>query len=274
MSKPFFNVFTTLKLNKNLHALMEQMTVERVSATKSGDYLRIYVHGEHLIEKQKIVEVEEEIAAQLFRQKNTVVKLYDTYNLSKQYNLKNLFAEYFESILWELQRYNHIHYVLLKKADIRFVSDTNMVLTVENTELNKDVQKDVVRILDKIIHDRCGLPVEIEVEYKEPQTSRYAKESKIKVEKQISDILSRIDNSEEEQKTDTASDANAGNTDKKMAKDTSADKNNKQVNNDKQSNGNKNFNYKKSEYKRFSKKSDNPDVIYGRDFDDEFIKIE
>ena len=37
MSKPFFSVFATLSLNKNLHTVMEQVTVERVSATKSGN---------------------------------------------------------------------------------------------------------------------------------------------------------------------------------------------------------------------------------------------
>ena len=94
MSKPFFSVFATLNLNKNLHTVMEQMTVERVSATKSGNYLRIYLRGEHLVSKEKIVAVEEEIAKQLFPKKDITIKIYDSYELSKQYNIKNLFDEY------------------------------------------------------------------------------------------------------------------------------------------------------------------------------------
>ena len=98
MSKPFFSVFTTLTLNKNLHTVMEQMTVERVSATKSGNYLRIYLRSEHLIPKEKLAAVEEEIAKQLFPKKEITIKIYESYELSKQYNLKNLFDEYFVGI--------------------------------------------------------------------------------------------------------------------------------------------------------------------------------
>ena len=276
MSKPFFSVFATLSLNKNLHTVMEQMTVERVSATKSGNYLRIYLRSEHLIPKEKLAVVEEEIAKQIFPRKEITIKIYDSYELSKQYNLKNLFDEYYESILWEFKNYNHIHHLLLKKAEIEFLSDTKMKLTVEDTELNKGVVTEVVRILDKIIHDRCGLPVEIEVGYKEAKESRYAKESQIKVEKQVNEILSRIDFSkgDEEasvpQETKAPSLGSQGTPAEKTAVDKASapDKaDNKQV-------AGKSSDNKQSEYRRAPKKSDNPDVIYGKDFEDELIKME
>ena len=270
MSKPFFSVFATLKLNKNLHTVMEQMTVERVSATKSGNYLRIYVHGEHLIPKEKIVQVENEITAQLFAGKETTVKIYDTYTLSKQYNLKNLFEEYLESILWEFQNYNHIHYVLLKKADIEFLSDSKMKLVVEDTELNKSVLKDVIRILDKIVYERCGLAVEIDVEYKEPQMSRYAKESQIKVEKQVNDIVSRIEESKRDVDEGTKIEESGAKTDAEKKKETE----NKPAKTEKNFKSGQFSDGKKPEFRRAPKKADNPDVIYGRDFEDEFIKIE
>ena len=145
-------MFSSLKLQKNLHTLMEQMMVERISAKKSGNYIRIYVYGEYLIPKEKIVQVENEITEQLFKGKDVIVKIYERYTLSKQYNLQNLFDEYFESILWEFQNYNHIHHILLKRADIEFLSDSKMRLVVEDTELNKGVVQEVVRILDKIIY--------------------------------------------------------------------------------------------------------------------------
>jgi len=43
MSKAYFDVFPTLKLDKKLHDLMEQTVVERVSATSRKDFLRIYL---------------------------------------------------------------------------------------------------------------------------------------------------------------------------------------------------------------------------------------
>ena len=263
MSKPFFNVFSTLKLQKNLHTLMEQMMVERISAKKSGNYIRIYVYGEYLIPKDKIVQVESEIAEQLFKGKDVIIKIYDRYTLSKQYNLKNLFDEYFESILWEFQNYNHIHHILLKRADIEFLSDSKMRLVVEDTELNKGVVQEVVRILDKIIYERCGMPVEIEVTYKEPQASRYAKEAMMKVDKEVSDILSRIveTSPDEEGQIETKEGSSKEET-KKPAKEPA------------KTNDNKKGFQKFSDYKRAPKKVDNPDVIFGRDFEDDIIKIE
>ena len=267
MSKPFFSVFATLNLNKNLHTVMEQMTVERVSATKSGNYLRIYLRGEHLVSKEKIVAVEEEIAKQLFPKKDITIKIYDSYELSKQYNIKNLFDEYFDSILWELKNYSHIHHLMLKKAEIEFLSDTHLKLTVEDTELNKGIVSELIRILDKIIHDRCGLPVEISIDYKEAKESRYAKESQIKVEKQVSEILSRIDFSKDEDAPVAEKNEEKTATKTEMAPS-------KQEITESKSGANKPADSKQSEYRRTPKKSDNPDVIYGKDFDDELIKME
>ncbi len=267
MSKPFFSVFATLNLNKNLHTVMEQMTVERVSATKSGNYLRIYLRGEHLVSKERIVAVEEEIAKQLFPKKDITIKIYDSYELSKQYNIKNLFDEYFDSILWELKNFSHIHHLMLKKAEIEFLSDSQLLLTVEDTELNKGIVSELTRILDKIIHDRCGLPVEISIAYKEAKESRYAKESQIKVEKQVNEILSRIDFSKDEDAPVTEKKEEQVATKTEVATQ-------KQDASESKAGANKPSDNKQSEYRRAPKKSDNPDVIYGKDFDDELIKME
>ena len=272
MSKPFFSVFATLSLNKNLHTVMEQVTVERVSATKSGNYLRIYLRSEHLIPKEKLVLVEEEIAKQLFPKKDIIIKIYDSYELSKQYNLKNLFDEYYESILWEFKNYNHIHHLLLKKAEIKFLSDTKLKLIVEDTALNKGVVNEVVRILDKIIHDRCGLPVEILVDYKDAKESRYAKESQIKVDKQVDEILSRIDFSKDEEEGSAPSESKQQPATETAG--TAAPSPDKKEKTDGNKGGGKSVDNKQSEYRRAPKKSDNPDVIYGKDFEDELIKME
>ena len=52
--KPFFETFPTLKLNNPLHDRMEQAAVERVSATKRKDILRIYLYSTRLILKEDI----------------------------------------------------------------------------------------------------------------------------------------------------------------------------------------------------------------------------
>lgn len=61
MSKPFFEVFPNLQLNTDIHDLMGQTEVERVSATKRRDFLRVYLKSTRLIQKTDIWTAEQEI---------------------------------------------------------------------------------------------------------------------------------------------------------------------------------------------------------------------
>ena len=64
MAKQFFDVFPNLKLDKKNQDLFEQVTVEKVSATKSRDLIRVTISCEYLIQKETIFKVEEEIKKQ------------------------------------------------------------------------------------------------------------------------------------------------------------------------------------------------------------------
>ena len=64
MSKPFFEVFPNLQLNMDIHDLMCQTEVERVSATKRRDFLRVYLKSTRLIQKTDIWTAEQEIKKQ------------------------------------------------------------------------------------------------------------------------------------------------------------------------------------------------------------------
>ena len=61
MSKPFFEVFPSLQLNTDIRDLMGQTEVERVSATKRRDFLRVYLKSTRLIQKADIWTTEQEI---------------------------------------------------------------------------------------------------------------------------------------------------------------------------------------------------------------------
>ena len=66
MSKLFFEVFPSLKLEGTARDIMEQAQVERICATKRRDYLRIYLSSRRLIEKEIIWSAEMQITRQLF----------------------------------------------------------------------------------------------------------------------------------------------------------------------------------------------------------------
>ena len=41
-------------------------------------------------------------------------------------------------------------------------------MTVEDTMVNRDKAGELKRVLEKVFHERCGLPVEVEYEYVAP----------------------------------------------------------------------------------------------------------
>ena len=120
MGKPFFEVFPSLKLDNKVRDIMGQTTVEKVTATKRKDFLRIYVNSSRLIYKQDIWETERQIKNQLFPSANMTVKIYEKFELSAQYTPEKLMDVYKESILLELKEAEHMMYTMFRQAEMKF----------------------------------------------------------------------------------------------------------------------------------------------------------
>ena len=148
--KLFFEVFPTLKLNNPFHDIMEQTMVEKISATKRKDYLRIFLYSARLITKDCIWSVENEIKKQIFPNANIIVKIYERFELSAQYSPEKLMGIYRDSILGELKEYSHIEYNAFKTAQIEYPEEKRMVLTVEDTVLIRSKEEELIRVLEKI----------------------------------------------------------------------------------------------------------------------------
>lgn len=181
MSKPFFEVFPSLQLNTDIRDLMGQTEVERVSATKRRDFLRVYLKSTRLIQKADIWTTEQEIKKQLFPQANLTVKIYEKFELSSQYNPEKLMDIYKESILEEFREYSHIQYNALKTAKIEYPSENEMLLTLEDTVLNHSMEGEILQILEKILVERCGFSVKIHTAYVEKETGRFQEEEEAKI---------------------------------------------------------------------------------------------
>lgn len=262
MAKQFFEVFPKLKLDKKNQDLLEQTVVEKVSATKSRELIRVTVSSGHLIPKENILRVEEEIKKQFFAGHRVNIKLYERFRLSDQYNPEKLMKVYRDSILLELRNYSPVEYNLFKGADLSYPSENSMVLTMEDSVLAKSKSAELVRILEKILNERCGFAVTVSAAYKEKRTGRYKEEDDLKIARQVAEIAARAlgeGASESVNKEETAAE---GETQEKKAQggagaDAGARKS-----------------FGKGEFKRPVKRSENPDVLYGRDFEEEAMPIE
>ena len=286
MAKPFFEAFPDLDLPVGIHDLMEQTEVEKVSTTKRKDFLRVYLHSTRLIAKEDIWKTERQIQKQFFPNASLIVKIYERFELSSQYTTQKLMELYGDSVLEELKEYSHIEYNALKNADIDYPEPDRMVLTIDDTVLNRSKEAELTRVLEKILVERCGLSASVSVLYKEAQTGKFDEDDAYKVQQKVDAIYRRVKGTGQEE-TQNENDLQGSTSDVKAivespegnaASGKSANGQTSAFTGQISRSGGK-FSGK-SEFRRGSgafrgdKKSDNPDVIYGKDFEEEAIKIE
>ncbi|WP_022763090.1 PolC-type DNA polymerase III [Butyrivibrio sp. AD3002] len=281
MRKPFLEVFQTLKLDQHTKEELSDVQVEKISTTEKKDLVRIYLSSNRLIEKADVVKAEKEIKNQLFKETNLKVKIYERFFLSAQYTPQNLLEMYKDSILLEFKNYDPIEYTILKSADFSFPESDRVELILEESVIAEKKSEDIQRILEKILNERCGFAVKMGITYKKAT----AKKKEIDYSKETSKLAKRLEEAEErsEQKhkeKEAAAAAKKAKAEGAASSDASAGKDASK--NSQQSAGSKFGGSKFGGGSKFFKKgtgagfkrSDDPNVIYGRDFDEETISME
>ncbi len=271
-------VFPTLNIEQGLVRLMEKAEVTKISANHDKSHIRIYLHAERLIPKKTIWYLEKEIKNQLFPGKDIIIKIIESFKLSEQYNAKSLMQEYKESMLDELNEYSVLVYNLFRTAEMDFETPSKMTLTLDNTIIAKTRGEEIVEFLEKVVCERCGLNLAITVEYREPKESKYRKNASEQIRQEVKAIVARTSFGKKEEDVPQEdglliADKSAKNSETKgeksaeKAKKPSASAENKKPAFEKKGEFRK-------KYEPGSKKSDNPDVLYGRDFEEEPMDIE
>ena len=281
MSKQFFEVFPTLQLDKKMKTLLENTTVERVTSNRTKDLLRIYLLSDHLLQKSMIWDLEELMKNQLFPHHQMEIKIQEKYTLSSQYTLENLMNAYRESMLMEIRKYNHVLHSMLKAAKITYPGPGHMVLTIKDTVLYRDLQEELIRILEKIIVERCQISASLSLEFVEVESVSHREEDEIMIRRKVAEISERVAGASTENRENTGEEKPQAAMDNKGAykdaDETKAVMN--KVNTDVKPSDGKNAKADakdgKADYRRPQalKRSDNPDVIYGKDFEDEAMPI-
>ena len=287
MTKLFFDVFPTLTVDGNLKKLLTETQVTKVGMNHDRTHLRVYLSSTRLIPKQDVYRLEQAIAAQIFKGRQMQVKVIEKYLLSEQYTPEKLMDMYKDSMLEELKNYSLMEYNLLRTAKMEFSGESHMTLTLENTIIAQTRSHELVEFLEKIVCERCGLNLSVELAYEQPKESKYRKNSDLQIQYEIQNILNRVQIHQEDgeasgaalqehlQEAGTAPQNSVIKGAKAAAKTAEYEKKTQEQ---PPKSAQRSAEGGKREFKRrFEggyKRSDNPDVIYGRDFDDEAIAIE
>ena len=277
MSKPFKEAFPTLQLDEELDNLLETTEVTKISANHDHNHIRIYLRAKRLIFKKNIWKIEKAILAQIFQNRDIKVKIIESFELSEQYTPQSLMDVYRDSILDELNAYSVLEYNLLRTATMEFDQPHHMLLTMDETIIAKTRTDEIVEFLEKVVCERCGMNLIIQTAFRKPQESKYRKNSEKQIAQEVQSIIARTkfamsEEGKEEKPAEEEAVAATSGQEKKTASKASGKEHS--------SGGRKKQTFeKKGEFRRKfehdnNKKSMNPDVIYGRDFEDETIEIE
>ena len=275
MNKKFFEVFPTLKVKDDMRLLLQDVEVSKVTTNSNRDFVRIHIESAHLLQKKMIYRVESMVKEQLFGRNRLQIEVKEQYHLSAQYTPENLLNEYLDSILEELGTESVVERSMMQSATWSFETENVLSLRLTDTIVAKGKKEHLVHYLERIFAERFCCPIEVHVTYKKAKDSKL-KYNDQKIQQEVEAILEHTAAVREEnagQKAEASDEDKKKETKKEEKKAAAVQKSaSKPMTGGKGKKFSGNFG-KKERFSPFKRNSDDPNLLYGRDFDDDPIEL-
>ena len=186
----------------------------------------------------------------------------EKFKLSGQYTPKNFLDSYRSSMELELRNYNMLEYNMFKQAQISFPDDNTLHVILPDSVVAREKSEILLEYFHKVFCERCGMDLKVELDYVETQETKYRKNAAVQIRQEVENVIrnagivqkktgkNRRKQQREEAKKGTA-------TDKKEEKKSPV---REQKTFEKKG--------KKGEFGGGFRRDSNPDVVYGRDFEE------
>ena len=288
--KAFFEVFPTLKVDDSMQRVFADAGIKKITTNSSRNFLHIYMLCRHLIQKRQILMMEQRIKEQLFGNAAIQIQIEEQYILSEQYTPKDLMAEYKDSVILELKQDSALTANMFEQADIRFEGRDICCLELTDSIVSQGKKERIVAVLDEIFNRRCGVRTEFRVTYKEQKESRSREFEEQRIQREIDAIFERtrrlhgenenivdIDGSEQSTSENENGHKEAAHTPKPAKGGTSGRRGSLNGAGKGQKKEFEKRGFKKEfkkDYVRPLKQGDDPNLIYGKNFEDEPISLD
>lgn len=294
--KVFFHVFPTLKVEDDIHILFADVEVKKITTNSRRDFLHVHIFSRHLIQKAQIRQMERRIKEQLFAKTAVSVQIMEEYALSGQYTPEALMLEYRESILMELKEISVLASNMFAQAEIQYEEGGVICLELLDTIVSEGRREEILNYLEKMFSQRFHMEADIRVTYRKPDGKSTREYDEQRVQQEINAIFERRARQRGEDRAGsgggdgqaagtlsagedagkkTAESSGSGNTGRQNSGTGSAGHASGSGGNAEK--GRKGFGkggFKKKDYYRPVKTGDDPNLIYGRNFDDEPITLD
>ena len=286
--KVFFHVFPTLKAEEDIQILFADVEVKKITTNSRRDFLHVHIFSRHLIQKKQIWQMEQRIKDQLFAKIPVSIQILEEYALSGQYTPEALMEEYRESMILELRQTSVLAASMFGQAEIHYGEGNIVCLELLDTIVSEGRRAEILAFLEKIFAERFRMEADIRISYREPSGTGSREYDEQRIQQEINAIFERRARQRgetpaaEQEKTPEESGASGGKEKTSAAspdgqgsgagegtgqsRSTGASEKGKK--------GSGKGGFKKKDFYRPVKTGDDPNLIYGRNFDDEPITLD
>ena len=154
-ARAFPEVFPNLVLSDRLSALMEYVTVDHVAYNRVMRRLRVRITSENWLRKDNVLQVEKAIREQFFPETEMEIKLVERFHLSASYSPESFYKVYRTSMLQELKMISPLLRQAFLHSSVDF-SGGAVKLRIPGSVLSDERKAWMSDYLTKVFQERAG----------------------------------------------------------------------------------------------------------------------
>lgn len=273
MAKKFFEAFPALVVDDELRGLLNFAEVETLKYNRDKTAIHIYLLCRRLITKALIYKIERKIEKQMFPAGDMRIRIFESFSLSDQYTPEKIVMAYKESILEESRSRSDLDHHILLRGDWKMSND-GLELVLEDNLWARRRADSLKEWISTIFNDRCAVAVSVSVSFSKKNSDSLEAEKKQREELAVKRVLKELEGRQSEADSNAAAsksrktdfDAAAASVSKAVASAGEAKKASPAASL-RRNTGVTHFNGAQHNVKK-AVKSDDPNLIFGRNFDD------
>ena len=157
--------FPGLKLPAKLEDIDREARVAQLALDKADEVLHIRLLSHHIIPKEDVLSLEEEIKRRMFAKESVEIQIDEQFELSSQYTPEGILAEYRPSMLLELKRRGNLLAALFDAAELFFRNPGELCIRMEDSVISRRQGDELVLYLMRLFRDRFGMRISVAAEH-------------------------------------------------------------------------------------------------------------
>ena len=216
-NKTFCNVFPAFKGGAELDALFSDTQVESIKTYETKKQMIVTLQSDHLIPYHMITRMEALLTQHAYHMGGAgkKIQIFMRYQLSEQYDVRQIAENYKESLLEELRSISRIAFRLMSRAEWYYNEDV-ISIAVEHSSVAKEHEKLIRDFLVSYFRDHFGKEIEVGFSYSLEQKTKLRQANALRLQQELRTIEEK---NAELQAAKAASDASDASEKEKNAED-------------------------------------------------------